>query len=337
VGRVLVFSRSEGAGWAWQQTLTLEPPYNVSGAQFGFGVVLEGDDLIVSSPETDNQGAAWAFRRAPGAGGAWALAQKLTSSAPQPAVQFGIEMALRAGTLAIAAFDEVSIYKRADGQWVKQARMVPGTLSVCCWGRDGVAVDDDGATVVVSASQYFAEDGAVFIYTETSGVWAEHQVLTVAKGEYKRIGGSMAMAGGVILTTAITGRAFVPGCIYAFTRSGANWTLASQLLPPAIAGYTFGWNIAFSGGTAVISDTEYLSGLGAVFLYSWDGTALVSRVGTPMFSRFSGTKFGSAVALSTGNADTHCDTVVVGAPNLNGPDGDSGGTEHQGGMTAFPL
>jgi hypothetical protein len=335
VGRVLVFSRSEGAGWAWQQTLTLEPPYNVSDSNFGKNVILDGGDLIVHSYYTDNQGAAWVFRRA---GGAWAPTQKLTSRAPATNAYFGGSMALRAGTLAIGATDELYIYKRAGGQWVEQARMVPGTLGICCWGRDDVAVDDDGATVVVSARTYFEDDGAVFVYTKTGpgGAWAEHQVLRVAKGDYEQMGFRVAMDGGVIMATA-RGVAAPPGCVYAFTRSGANWTLASQLLPPAFTGVNFATEaIAFSGGMAVVGDPSYLTSVGAVFLYTWNGTRLVPKAPSGVLFRFSSADFGAAVALSTGNAGAHCDTLVVGAPYVDGP-GDSGGVEYQGGMTAFPM
>jgi hypothetical protein len=335
VGRALVFSRAEGAGWAWQQTLTLEAPYNAPSAYFGKSLILEGDNLLVfSNYNGDNEGAAWVFRR--GGGGIFSpTGQVLTSRFPGPNTYFGESMALRGGTLAIGGGDEVYMYTRSANRWVEQARMVP-TATGGLFGRCGVAVDGDGATVVVGNYAYNGEDGAAFVYTKTGGAWAEHQILTVAKGAYARMAGNVAIDGGVILADAQSTVISTPGSYYVFARSGADWALAQHLLPPALT-MVFGYGaVAFSGGTALIGDDNYNSNTGAVFVYTWNGTGLEPKVGPngsfPLTNK-PGTGFGEAVALSTGNTGAHCDTIMVGATYTDGP----GGSTYQGTAVMYPM
>ncbi|BEP67364.1 hypothetical protein GmRootV35_18780 [Variovorax sp. V35] len=134
--------------------------------------------------------------------GTWAQQAYLKASNPASVI-FGLSVALSAdGTmLAVAAPGEVSsvtdidgdqggtrvrpagtvyVFSRADGSWAQQGYVKPPTTSADrCFGMGGVALSADGATLAVGENCARAGflnlrlPGAAYVYTRTSGAWAQ--------------------------------------------------------------------------------------------------------------------------------------------------------------------
>lgn len=102
-GGALVFVRDPipGNGWVLEQKLAPDPPAFASG--FGHALALDGDTLLVGSPDDDAlgsaQGAAYLYRRS---ASFWGLRQQLLpSTSPDDGEEFGIAVSLDGDRLAI--------------------------------------------------------------------------------------------------------------------------------------------------------------------------------------------------------------------------------------------
>src|SRR5688572_4785775 len=98
---LFVFSMSARAQCQLQKLLASDME---QGDRFGSAVAIQGDWLIVGSPQDDDMGlqsgSAYVFRRN---GSGWVEHQKLTASDGQPSDSFGFSVAMDAGTAVIGA------------------------------------------------------------------------------------------------------------------------------------------------------------------------------------------------------------------------------------------
>jgi hypothetical protein len=146
----------------------------------------------------------------------------------------------------------------------------------------GVALSSDGTTMAVGARTWGTEEGAVYVFINTGGVWSQQAIIhpdavvtysdfgarvalssdgnTLAVGVY----GDDTTATGVATTTpshdcgtaSPTSCALDSGAAYVFTRSGAIWSQEAYIKPSTTtAGDGFGWALALShdGNTLAVA------------------------------------------------------------------------------------
>jgi hypothetical protein len=117
-GAVYLFRRN---GIAWSQEAYVKASRTRANAELGQTVALDGDTLVVSSPNdpssvpgangdpndtsADRSGAVYLFRRS---GGAWLQTTHLKASNPRPNADFGCAMAVSSTSLAVGSFLESS-------------------------------------------------------------------------------------------------------------------------------------------------------------------------------------------------------------------------------------
>ena len=165
------------------------------------------------------------------------------------------------------------------------------------------------------------QSGTGYIYKRTGDVWAEHQQLLAADGQPNDwFARWVAIDGDTLIATApFADRAdgFADaGAVYVFDRVGDTWEQSAKLTgAPGQDGQLFGWNAVIRGDTIVVGANGDTAGLGGVtYVFQrvneqWLQEALLQPEATA-----SGDNFGFSVALDG-------DTLVIGAPALNGPDG----------------
>ena len=184
-----------------------------------------------------------------------------------------------------------------------------------------VAVDGDIAVVgePYGAVAGNSGQGLAHVYVRAGGTWSETQVLVADDGAAgDGFGFSVSISGGTILVGApyaTVGENGGQGAAYAFEESGGSWSQAQKLVTAAGgASNNFGWSVAVSGATAIVSapvapvGENALQGNATVFTGdagSWtEGPTLVADDGTAFAT------FGSSVAVDG-------DTIVVGANGVN--------------------
>ncbi|MET0226263.1 MAG: hypothetical protein ABW187_07480 [Dokdonella sp.] len=193
---------------------------------------------------------------------------------------------------------------------------------------DGGAEDDFGYAVSVSGTTAAVGvpyatvgngQGVVFVYSLVDGVWTEQQELAPDDG----VGGdgfgfSVSVSGDQIVIGApyatVDGNGG-EGAAYVFTNTDGSWSQTAKLAPDdGAASFNFGWSVALSGATALISapvapvGDNALQGKAYVFTETAD-TWTQAQALTASDGSASAT-FGSSVALDGS-------TAVVGAAGTN--------------------
>ena len=179
--------------------------------------------------------------------------------------------------LAPAAFAARSSMATMD--WADFQITVPEAAPFDRFGAD-VAIDGDTA-VAGAPSTTIGQNmnqGAVYVYTRTHGVWQLETTLTAGDGQfYDEFGTSVAIDNGFIAVGAPqAGRA---GAVYVFTRAGGSWAQVAELTPPdapqdqsgavGFGGMEFGQSVSLSGSVLAVG-APYRVQDGGAYVYAWD-------------------------------------------------------------------
>ena len=253
------------------------------------------------------------------------------------AAQQGFSAALSAdgNTAIVGGYQDNSgagaawIYTRTGGTWVQQGSKLVGTgnTGVAAQGWS-VSLSADGNTAILGGYQDNSHEGAAWVFTRSSGAWAQQGKLVGTGG----VGPSQ--QGSAVSLSADGNTAMVggnnddsgTGAAWFYTRSGGTWTQQGSKMvgtgsvgPPVYQGSSVALsadgNTAIAGGYA---DNTIKAGTGvtqgAAWVYTRSGGAWTQQgnklVGTDSDP---GSEQGWSVALS---ADGN--TAIVGGPDDNG-------------------
>ncbi len=261
-GAVLVYNRA-GSAWTLGQTLTAPSPGDYD--QFGFAVAISGEAAAIGAPGEDSSsrainqnptnngaedaGAAYVFRRS---SGVWTHEAYLKASNADPLDLMGWSVAISGDTVLVGAPFEDSLSSGIGGS------------------------DANGGDSV----------GAAYVFVRTGGVWSQQAYIKAANpGNDHYFGLSVALSGNGALVGAFmedggssgVDGSYLPqskedsGAAYLFSRTGSSWGQLAYLKAsnPDPSDY-FGFGVALSGGTAVVSainEDGIATNSGAAYLF----------------------------------------------------------------------
>src|SRR5262249_21705547 len=189
---------------------------------------------------------------------------------------------------------------------------------------DGATFDQFGAAVAVSGDTAVVgapEDvdgnspGAAYVFVRSGGVWTKQQKLAAEEGAaIEGVGFAVAISGDTVVIGAETddiGEKINQGSAYVFARSGGAWTQRQKLTADdGAANDGFGFSVAISGDTVVVSARSKSVGQGAAYVFTRsltpNGATWTQQQQLTADDGEGGDAFGHSVAVSG-------DTVVVGA------------------------
>ncbi len=230
-------------GFEWLFEARLQADDAVPFDRFGEAVQIEGDSLIVASPDADgtfdNEGRVYVFTRVDGV---WTQTQTIAPSLPLADKRFGVALSLDQGTLAIGHGDlsttsekDVCVYVLEDGAWVEQARLTPtDNTARDSFGR-AVSVSGDRLVVGAEAARGVAiRSGAAYVYTRTAGVWSSPREVSASDGTADdSFGAAVALHGTLLVVGAPLDDPQSPGddrgSAYVFGWDGVNWVEQAKL------------------------------------------------------------------------------------------------------------
>lgn len=142
---------------------------------------------------------------------------------------------------------------------------------------DGTFFYDFGNAIAVAGNTTFigaeftsnpdSSGGAVYVFTESNGAWAEAQQLTPNDGA-RDFGASVA-CDGTTLVIGSTPNGYSGGAVYVYTKSGGTWNLSQELTVAGINEYSaFASAVAVSGTTIFIGAPGTGSNQGAVYVFT---------------------------------------------------------------------
>ncbi len=283
-GSAYVFVRSGGV-WSEQQKLVASD--GTAYDYFGGSVAASGDTVLVGAYGNDvgatDQGSAYVFVRS---GGVWSEQQKLVASDGTAYDYFGISVSVSRGTAVVGAsgddganYDQGAAYVfvRNGGVWSQQQKLVASDGA--SGDGFGYPVSVSGDTVVVGAygSDVGAngEQGSAYVFVRSGGVWSQQQKLVASDGASgDGFGHSASVSGDTAVVGAPgdnVGANRDQGSVYAFVRSGGDWSQQQKLVASdGTASDYFGWSVSLSGDAAVVG--AYQDDVGA---YADRGSAYV--------------------------------------------------------------
>lgn len=303
-------------GWAAQHLFGPSP----AGSQYGSAVAVGGDHAIIGAPyraldEMFSHGRvdAYVFEN-----GVWQENGILLPDDGHQGLRFGMSVAL-AGDLAVVGapggiVDEVNnggagyVFRRIDGNWVQEARLVSNEpISNDSFGN-AVAVANDR---ILIAAETFNVDGqnnagVVYAFGLTADGWELEARLQAAEPVGAgRFGNALAMDG----DRAVIGSSFAVidgvangGAVYVFDHDGNEWNEEQRLIPSDHAAHQqFGHATGLSGDRLIVGAPR-----AAIDGVAFTGAAYIFELGASGWEEVN-----RMVAADGGSNQSYAESVAV--------------------------
>jgi len=332
VGAAWVLSRSSST-WTRQAMLT-------GGGEDGAGYVggsvavsATGEYALVGAKRDSNEvGAAWAFRRETGKTTWTQQGEKLTGNNEvgegeltpgRGLVGFSVALSSDGNTALVGGRSYMSgigaawVFTRSGTTWTQQAKLTARTGEEVGLGAFGssVALSSAGSTALVGTPAENGNAGAVWVFTRSGESWTQQGGKLTGSGETGagEFGTSVALSS--VGSTALVGSSHDSagvGAVWVFTRSGESWTQQGGKLTGGgeVGAGEFGASAALSsdGNTALVGGSADSAGVGAVWVFTRSGEAWIQQGGKLTGGGEVGAgEFGASAALSSGGS-----TALVG-------------------------
>ena len=208
-GSAYVFVRS---GTVWSEQAKLIGATLGNADRMGISVDISGDTVFAGASRADlagvtDAGSAWVFSRF---GGSWSEEQEVVATDGSRGDQFGLAVAIDGDTAVVGAlFDSFGgenavgsgyVFVRSGDSWIRQQRLTANDAD--SGDGFGKAVDIEGETVIVGASEHNNSTGAAWVFSRSGTVWTEQGELVADDGSVDdRFGASVGISG----DTAVVG------------------------------------------------------------------------------------------------------------------------------------
>jgi hypothetical protein len=185
--------RFNGVEWVFEQKLLPSDP--ASNDQFGRGVWISGDDMVIGAWKDDdggsNTGSAYVFHYN---GSSWVQVQKLHANDAAAEDNFGFSVSMdgnlilvgshRADTDGLTNTGAAYFFRYNGSSWVQEQKVTASDKQANDWMGWAVAVDGD--TALISSHHAYAtplvSPGYGYIFQHVGGTWVEQQKLVSSDG-----------------------------------------------------------------------------------------------------------------------------------------------------------
>lgn len=234
---------------------------------------------------------------------------------------FGWSVAISGSTAVVGApyansyTGAAYVFTDVAGTWTQQAELTAGdAVSGAQFGRS-VAIS--GTTIVIGAPDSYYGIGSAYVFTETAGAWSEQDELAgwnMGAMSNVKFGYSVETTGTTVMVGA-DGYAGQMGSVFVFTGSGGNWT-DQQQLTASDGGPSdmFGWSLAESGSTLLVSAVKANNDTGAVYVFTDEAGTWSQEAELTASDAAANNYFGDKAAIEGSR-------IVVGAPGHDSEQG----------------
>jgi hypothetical protein len=260
-------------GWTnMTQTAKLTASDGAADVSFGSATAINSDTVVVGAPFGINgnvgPGTAYVFVMPSSGWTDMTQTAELTASDGTGQDLFGASVAVSGNVVIIGAGEGAGqrpgvayVFVEPQTGWKDATQNAELTASDGVIGDAfGQSVSLSGNTVVVGASAHGAgEAGAVYVFAEPSGGWAnmtQTAELTVSRDTQTCFGDSVSISGDVILAGADCTNYFI-GAAFVFVKPASGWQNTSSYklkltIPFSLETDYFGGSVAISGTTGIV-------------------------------------------------------------------------------------
>lgn len=318
-------------GTSWVQSAKLTASDGSGFDRFGSSVALDGDRIVVGSPQDDDggfdSGAAYVFEYD---GSSWSEVAKLTGFDAFLGDFYGVNVGLSGDRIVVGACQvvqfetfgtgdgKVYVYTGSGATWTLEQVLTASDNAA--GDRFGAGIDYDGSRILVGAETDDGggvDSGAAYVFEQVGGTWTEIQKLLPSDvGPNADAGVSVSIDGDIAVIGApnhATGGS-EPGAAYLFEFDGTNWSETAKLASSSaqdedMAGFT----VAVSGDLALVGAfSSDPSQAGRVYSFQKSsGGAWVEGTTLTLDDGLAGDRFGYGVAIEGSR-------ILVGARSDDG-------------------
>jgi len=184
-GSVYIYNRN---GFSWNQQAKITADDGLRNDEFGTAVAIHGDTVIVSSPNSDqngsNSGSAYIFTRS---NGVWTQQAKLLPDDGAADDEFGTSVSIIGDTAIIGApkNDQLGsnsgsayIFTRTQGVWTQQQHLLPDDGIGNIKFGNAVSIIENAAIIgAFWSSDFDTGSGAAYYFQHTKGLWSQRAKL----------------------------------------------------------------------------------------------------------------------------------------------------------------
>jgi len=285
-GAVYVYHQDPDGTWIQTQKIVADD--GQADDTFGNAIVFSGDTAFIGAYAATingnfSQGAVYVFTLVDGT---WTQTQKITASDGQMFDNFGYSLGL-SGTTAIIGADAAQIgdngfqgaayvYDGSSGTWTNTQKLSASDGGI--GDIFGYSIAFDGTHAMIGAYANNGYQGAVYVFGQSNGTWAQTQKLVAADGASNTyFGYATALSGSKLLVGswgANPGGNDTQGSAYIFTESNGSWSQTQELVASDGTPFdNFGHSVALQGTTALIGADGWSNGTTQGAVYVFDGSA----------------------------------------------------------------
>ncbi|MGA3362226.1 MAG: hypothetical protein ABSD82_09360 [Solirubrobacteraceae bacterium] len=254
----------------WTQTAHLTASDGAGGNEYGFSVATSGSTVAIGAPDHQGNlnGAVYVYTLS--GPQTWMQSAELTPSDAGPYDQLGFSVGINeAGTTIVGgavsgSLDTAYVFTFSGGSWAQTTELTPAGATPSDALPGTVAIS--GSTIALG-NQYAGGTGEAFVYQLVGPTWTLETTLSPPGASFA--GRALAISGSTIAVGAF-GNSGNEGALYAYTGTGASWTLDGGLPLTASDGAAsdeLGFSVGISGDN-IIGGAEGHTGGGAAYIYS---------------------------------------------------------------------
>jgi hypothetical protein len=280
-GAAWVFTRN-GATWLQQSKLVATNPAGSSQQGFSVAIAADGNTALVGAPyDGSSTGATWVYTRF---GTTWSQQAKLVGTGSPFSLQgYSVSLSDDGNTALVGGLGESAgigaawVFKRTAGAWVEVTKLVGADYTGFPQQGYSVSLSGDGNTAAVGGSTDNSGLGATWIFTQSSGTWAQQGSKLVGTGN-----SGNAFFGQSVSLSADGNKAVIggfrdnneKGAVWVFTRTGAVWTQQGNKLVGTTGSANANQGISVSmsgdGNTFIEGGSGDNNGYGAAWVFYAD-------------------------------------------------------------------
>jgi hypothetical protein len=332
-GSVYVFVYN-GSSWVFEQKITPTIPNNSD--HFGEYVAIDGDTIVVGSPDRFSAGAVEVYFRS---AGVWAFQADLNPGGLTSGADYGQGIAISGETvIAGAPLHDINgitnrgvayVFTRSGASWAQQGALIPMESTTEAAGLEGdnfgasIAMDGDLALIgapLADPNNAF-NHGAAYLFRSAGGAWSEYARLATPGAIANNYGRSVALRDGVAMVGSIVPIGSTER-VAVFRRYGDDWVFRGEIVSPNPANDAdFGAALALGEGVAVVGSPFENGSLGSfqgnVWVYPTDDHAFGAVAHNATLSVGENTLAAAIATASAGDAIYASSPAISFGPATN--------------------
>ena len=269
VGDTYIYEANNGT-WTSQSIL---PSDAKSKEAFGYTISVNGNYMIISSPNFESTGLIYLFKK--DSGGNWEKVQKITNDLYQGMFGFSLDITNKYALVGAPSGGSAYLYTIDNDELINPVKLSYGVTS----DKFGYAVSLTDEYLFISSAfsnENGNQSGSVHIFKQLNGFWVQHQLLIPKdNSDGDKFGASIEVSGNYLYIGAdydTNESGLKTGSVYIYHNNDGTWEQIQKITESDLPnesrfGFSISSNVNEMAIGAMYMANGITSGTGAVYMY----------------------------------------------------------------------